>query len=153
MKLLDSACCICTRQASDGRTIRNKISVPEKEKLMHRPVYQFSFMVNAFWILFKKSLLPQVMKFSPVLSILFLFPVFLELIFVYGVRKESLLVCLLACLLSLSLSFFFNMVTELTQHCVLKTLSFPSCSTRPPLFLSSILLQSIHLNTSQSSSL
>ena len=48
MELLDSACCVCTRQASDGGAIGNKIPVSEKEMLMHRLIYQLSFLVSTF---------------------------------------------------------------------------------------------------------
>lgn len=42
MKLLDSACCVCAGQASDGRTIGNEIPISEKEKLMHKVIYRLS---------------------------------------------------------------------------------------------------------------
>lgn len=85
MKLLDSASRIGTRQASNGGTIRNKISVSEKEKSMHRPIYQWQFTVSAFWFPFEKSCLSKIIKFSPMLSLLFDLPNYPDMIFVYGV--------------------------------------------------------------------
>jgi hypothetical protein len=52
MKLLDSACSICTRQASNGGAIRNKIAISEKEKLTPDH-YQLPFMVSPFWVCLK----------------------------------------------------------------------------------------------------
>lgn len=59
MELLDAACRIRTGQASDGRAVRNKIPISGREKLVHRAVYQLSFLVSAFCVLLKKSLQKQ----------------------------------------------------------------------------------------------
>lgn len=191
MELLDSACCVCTRQASDGGAIGNKIPVSEKEMLMHRLIYQLSFLVSTFWALFKKPLQKKKKKeggrerkrrgegrgwegrgregrgregkgegegdtfASPghevVCCVIFIVspsnPPRIDFRIWCEVGLISFLLSTFSFFLFLSLKYDYWTDSAL----FIEKTALSHCPTWLPLFLNSILLQLIHLNTSESS--